>query len=129
MNVLLADDERTIAITLRDAPLRAELADFQSRLTLMNVVQETQERQLVSIQLPYFIAHLDFVGTLNLRNDRLEPPEVIPSHFTAVRTVIGTREFRNWVAVRLEWSDDLQNQHIRVLERVKAVQGLVRPTS
>ena len=95
----------------------------------MNVVQETQERQFVSIQLPYFIAHLDFVGTLNLRNDRVEAPEVIPSHFAAVRTVIGTREFRNWVAVRLDWSDDLQNQHIRVLERVKAVQGLVRPTS
>ncbi|MDH3207858.1 MAG: hypothetical protein OEO79_14735 [Gemmatimonadota bacterium] len=124
-NILGAGD----ILTLRDGPLRAELADFQSRLTLMNVVQETQERQLVGIQLPYFITHLDFVGTLNLRSDRLEAPEVIPSHFTEARTVIGTREFRNWVAVRLEWSDDLRNQHVRVLARVKAVQGLVRPTS
>jgi hypothetical protein len=116
-NILGAGD----LLTLRDSELRAVLADFQSRLLLMNVVQETQERQFVSILQPYFIENLDYVATLRMRNGE-GSPDVIASHASSAARLLGTREFRNWVGVRLDWADDLRDQHMRVLEGARRVQ-------
>jgi len=115
-------------LTLRDPELKAVLADFQSRLLLMNVVQQTQERQLVSILQPYFIENLDYVATLWMR-DGEDPPDVVSAHAATAADLLGTRKFRSWVGVRLDWADDLRQQHVRVLERVRSVQEALRRTS
>jgi hypothetical protein len=123
-NILGAGD----LLTLRDPELKAALADFQSRLLLMNVVQETQERQLVSILQPYFIENLDYVATLWMRNGE-ELPDVIASHASSAAVLLGTRKFRNWVGVRLDWADDVRAQHTKVLQGVRLVQVALRATS
>jgi len=115
-------------LTLRDPELRAVLADFQSRLLLMNVVQETQERQLVSILQPYFIENLDYVATLWMR-DGEDPPDVVPAHAATAAGLLGTRKFRNWIGVRLDWADDLRQQQVRVLEGVRSVRAALRRNS
>lgn len=120
-NVLGAGD----LLTLRDPELRSRLADFNSRLLLMTVVQQTQERQYVSIFQPYIVANLDYVAMARLASgqERLPPPE----HTDALVEALGTREFRNWLVVRLDWADDLQDQHGIVLEGVRRVQAVLPP--
>jgi hypothetical protein len=123
-NILGAGD----LLTLRSGDLRSSLADFQSRLLLMNVVQETQERQLVEIFQPYIIEHLDYLAIVQLDSDSVTLPE--PIHSESVQSVVGTREFRNWVVTRLDWADDLQDQHTTVLGRVEKIQAILRrPTA
>ena len=105
--------------TLRDADLRALLSDFHSQLLLVHTVQETQERQFVSLFLPYILENLDYasIGNYPVGQDGLadEPSDVIYS-------VLGTRAFNNWLIMRLQWADDLQAQHQGVLMTVKEIQ-------
>ena len=110
-------------LTLRSGELRSSLADFQSRLLLMNVVQETQERLLVEIFQPYIIEHLDYLAIVRLDSDSVPLRE--PIHEESVHSVVGTREFRNWVVMRLDWADDLGNQHATVLGKVKEIRALL----
>ena len=122
-NILGAGD----LLTLRDAGLRSLLAGFQSQLLLTNLIQETQERHLVSSFLPYFMENLDYVAAR--RGVWEEAPEVIPSHAASVTEVLGTMKFRNWVGVRLHWAYDLRRNHERMLEAVLEVQTAIRGAS
>lgn len=90
----------------------------------MDVVQETQERQLVGIFQPYIIEHLDYLAIVQLDTDSVTLPE--PIHSESVHAVVGTREFRNWVVTRLDWADDLQDQHTTVLRKVEEIQAILR---
>lgn len=118
-------------LTIRDPELRAELADFHSRLILMNVVQETQERQFVGFFQPYVLQNLDYASLLGFwlpKYGNIEAPASVPDHAETIRSVMGSREFRNWVAVRLDWADDLQRQHLGVLSRVRAIREILEAT-
>lgn len=118
-NILGAGD----LATLRSRDLRSSLADFQSRLLLMNVVQETQERQLVAIFQPYIIEHLDYLAIVQLESDVALPK---PIHAESVQAVVGSQRFRNWVVTRLDWADDLRDQHATILTRVSGIQELLQ---
>ena len=113
-NILGAGD----LLTLRDGELRAALASFLGRLTLMNVVQETQERQYVSLFQPYIIEHLDYLALETQTSDLSLPPL---RDAEIVYEVVGSRQFRNWVFARLDWADDIRNQHERVRQTVDEI--------
>ncbi len=114
-NILGAGD----LLTIQSAQVRSSLAEFQSRLLLMNVVQETQERQLVGLFQPYAIEHLDYVAVLRARRGTGVLPS--SSDMESVYDVLGSREFRNWIAIRWEWARDLAQQHRAMLGRVEQV--------
>jgi hypothetical protein len=114
-------------LTLRDRVLRAALANFQARLALMSVVQETQERQYVSLFQPYVIEHLDYLAIATLTSDVSLPTA---RDAESIYGVVGSREFRNWIFARLDWADDIRHQHERVLRQVDEVlQNLAGTTS
>jgi hypothetical protein len=114
-------------LTLRDHELRAALANFQARLALMGVVQETQERQYVALFQPYLIEHLDYLAIATLTSDVSLPTA---RDAESIYEVVGSREFRNWIYARLDWADDVRHQHGRVLTQVDEVlQNLARTTS
>lgn len=105
-------------LTLRDRELRAALANFQARLALMSIVQETQERQYVSLFQPYLIEHLDYLAIATLNSDVALPTA---RDAESIYGVVGSREFRNWIFARLDWADDIRHQHARVLSEVDVV--------
>jgi len=121
-NILGAGD----LLTLRDRELRAALANFQARLVLMNVVQETQERQYVSLFQPYLIEHLDYLAIATLNSD-VSLPAARDSE--SIYGVVGSREFRNWIFARLDWADDLRNQHEGVRGQVDEVLQVLSGTT
>ena len=114
-------------LTLRDRELRASLANFQARLALMSVVQETQERQYVSLFQPYVMEHLDYLAISKLPSDVSLPTA---RDAESIYGVVGSREFRNWIFARLDWAHDIRNQHERVRAEVDEVlQDLAGTTS
>jgi hypothetical protein len=118
-NILGAGD----LLTLRDEELRMLLADFHSRLLLMNVVQETQEKQYVGLFQPFVVEHLDYLAVVRMQTPSLELP--VATEPEIIQSAVGSRRFRNWVVVRLGWADDLRDQHREVLAKVEEIRGLL----
>lgn len=106
--------------TLSNAELRMLLADFESQMRLVGIVEGTQEDQLVSLFVPYIMKHLDYAAAALFSSEKVELPE--ERFADTIYDVLGTREFRNWVVLRMTWADDLQGVHAGVLEVVKEVQ-------
>jgi hypothetical protein len=121
-NILGAGD----LLTLRDREVRAALANFQARLVLMNIVQETQERQYVSLFQPYLIEYLDYLAIATLNSD-VSLPTARDSE--SIYGVVGSRKFRNWIFARLDWADDLRNQHEGVRGQVDQVLRVLSGTT
>jgi hypothetical protein len=105
--------------TLSNPELRMMLADFESQLRLVATVEQTQERQFVSLFLPYIMEHLDYTAVAMFSSETVEIPD--PNHVDIVFGQLGTREFQNWVVLRLTWADDLQGVHKGVLDLVKEI--------
>ncbi|MEQ9105008.1 MAG: hypothetical protein RIE53_09930 [Rhodothermales bacterium] len=105
--------------TLSNPELRMMLADFESQLRLVTTVEQTQERQFVSLFLPYIMEHLDYTAVAMFSSETVEIPD--PTHAETIFEELGTREFQNWVVLRLTWADDLQGVHMGVLNLVKEI--------
>jgi len=107
--------------TLSSPEVRMMLADFESQLRLVSTVEQTQERQFVSLFLPYIMKNLDYTALAMFSSETVEIPD--PTHAETIFEELGTREFRNWVVLRLTWADDLQGVHKGVLDVVKEIQA------
>ncbi|MDA0379036.1 MAG: hypothetical protein O2899_06050 [Bacteroidetes bacterium] len=107
--------------TLSNPELRMLLADFESQMRLVGIVEGTQEDQLVSLFVPYIMEHLDYAAAALFSSETIEYPE--ERYAYTIYGVLGTREFRNWVVLRMTWADDLQGVHMVVLEVVKDVRA------
>ncbi len=116
-NILGAGELRVLS----NADLRMSLADFESQLRLVGTVEQTQERQYVSIYEPYILENLDYLAIASYSSEKVQTPA--PTHAGAILEVLGTRKFRNWVVVRLAWADDLRTVHTVVLDLVKEIEG------
>lgn len=107
--------------TLSSPEVRMMLADFESQLRLVSTVEQTQERQFVSLFLPYIMENLDYTALAMFSSETVEIPD--PTHAETIFEELGTREFQNWVVLRLTWADDLQGVHKGVLDVVKEIQA------
>lgn len=116
-NILGAGELRTVS----DAHIRMLLADFDSQLRLVHTVEQTQERQFVSLFVPYIMQELDYTAVAMFSSEKVEIPDSF--YPETLFRVLGTREFRNWVVLRLTWADDLQGVHMAVLDLVKEIQA------
>jgi len=105
--------------TLSNPGLRMMLADFESQLRLVTTVEQTQESQFVSLFLPYIMKNLDYTALALFSSETVEIPDA--AHAETIFGVLGTREFQNWVVLRLTWADDLQGVHKGVLDLVKEI--------
>lgn len=93
---------------LRDRNLRNALARYYSQTELINLVQNTHERQLVQVIQPYIIDELDYVAVAQLRvDDVVLPPAQEPER---ILDVLPTQRFRNVVSLKIEICTDLLAQ-------------------
>lgn len=114
-NILGAGELQTIS----SPELRMMLADFESQLRLVATVEQTQESQFVSLFLPYIMENLDYTAVAMFSSETVDIPDA--AHAETIFEVLGTREFQNWVVLRLTWADDLQGVHKSVLDLVKEI--------
>ena len=106
--------------TLSNPEMRMLLAEFEAQMRLVGIVEQTQERQLVELFVPYIMDHLDYAAAALFASDEIEDPEA-PFEDT-IYDVLGTREFRNWLILRLTWADDLKGVHEGIQDVIKDVE-------
>lgn len=116
-NILGAGELQTIS----SPDIRMLLADFESQLRLTGTVEQTQERQFVSLFVPYIMQHLDYTAVALFSSEKVDVPDSY--HAETIYNELGTREFRNWAVLRLTWADDLQGVHLGVLDLVTEIQA------
>lgn len=106
--------------TISNPEIRMLLAEFESAMDLVEIVEGTQESQLVELFVPYIIENLDYAAVALFASEEIEYPEA--PYEESVYDVLGTREFRNWLVLRLTWADDLQGVHMNVQDVIKDIE-------
>jgi len=107
--------------TLSNPDIRMLLAEFESAMHLVEIVEQTQERQLVELFVPYIIENLDYAAVALFASEEIDYPEA--PYEDAVFDALGTREFRNWLVLRLTWADDMQGVHLGAKDVVEEIQA------
>lgn len=106
--------------TLSNPEIRMLLAEFESAMHLVEIVEQTQERQLVELFVPYILENLDYAAVALFAGEDIEYPDA--PFEDSVFSVLGTREFRNWLVLRLTWADDLKGVHMGTQDVIKDVE-------
>jgi len=74
----------------------------------------------VELFVPYILENLDYAAVALFSAEEIEYPEA--PFENSIYVVLGTREFRNWLVLRLTWADDMQGVHMHVQDLVKDIQ-------
>jgi hypothetical protein len=92
--------------------IKNELANYNSAIDLLKLVQSTHEMELVQSFEPYIINHLDFQALKTNRvNDYKLPP---PVEKDKILEVINGRKFRNIITLKLTILNELLEQNMNI---------------
>jgi hypothetical protein len=112
---------------ISSAELRTAVAEFYSTVELVELVQNTQELQFVTIVQPYMMNNLDYAATTRMR--RFTPEQAMRlepfNHPEAITSVLRTREFENLVVIEWETGTDLKQLHERLLNQLEHIEDLI----
>ena len=98
------------------------MASFFAKYSVVVLVGETHEKQLVGIFQPYIARNLDYVGMLNPRRG-LTPAAAFDRG--RILTALRTSEFRNVVAIKWDAETDIRNVMSRALAEARHVDALL----
>ena len=105
---------------IKNQALKNELASFYSFTTVIQLVANTHELQLVNILQPYIVKHLDYAVLLEDDRGVPRPPAAAPEKILAA---LSTQEFRNVVSVKWDITTDIRNLLLGALERAREVEA------
>jgi hypothetical protein len=115
---------------IRNQALKNALASFYARTTVLQLVGNTHESQLVTIFQPFAMSNLDYVAAFPEDRPIAHRSDIdasLPAPFEPdrIRAVLTTPEFRNVVAIKWDIVTDLHETLNWSLERARAVDALL----
>ncbi len=109
---------------IKNQKIKNAMASFYSKATVIKLVGDTHEMQLVNIFQPYIIKNLDYVGMLRNNDGLTTPPVAVASD--KILKVLPTAEFQNVVAVKWDIVTDIRGTLLYALKEAREVQELLR---